>query len=418
MDKLIEEYKKSLDIIYDDYLCSLDNLKYALKEKKDDELNLSHISLIKNKLLDIPTELCTEDNIELLYKVIDNICNSYHKFLTLNALEFYHQNNISFISRYDTLCPLQNPIYLDIQGNKYVYNASKIQFDNSDFIYFPSHCPIFDGYKMPDIDLFLKMLIDNDIKTICIPLTFEPSKTFKWFPTNKSIIKKYTSKILVEQYEDKTQIRECDYELKLLNKITYIDNQDKNKDETSITESIKIYTVEINDKIANKKQIINIYRYDNWPDKNIPDNYNLIYRYVHMVYTILQNSTNKKVLIHCSAGVGRTGTLIICLELLKYINDNLLNLKTFDKIKDFKIEEIYKLILNKIIYLRQYRPLTVQTLTQFKLIINIVKFFLQKFNKEYHLYDQSSIIDTKYKELPLCGNDCKYWLINIKNLYK
>ena len=34
MDKLIEEYKKSLDIIYDDYLCSLDNLKHALKEKK------------------------------------------------------------------------------------------------------------------------------------------------------------------------------------------------------------------------------------------------------------------------------------------------------------------------------------------------------------------------------------------------
>ena len=418
MEELLNIYKQSLDIIHSDYFCSLDNLSYALREKKDTVLDISHMILIKNKLFDIPTELCTDENIDLLYKVIDNICNSYHKFLTLNALEYYIKNNINFISRYDTLCPIQNPIYLNIQGNKYVYNASKIQFDDNDFIFIPSHCPIYDGYDMPDIDLFLKMLIDNDIRTICTPITFEPTKTFKWFPTNKSIIKRYTTKILAEQYEDKTRIRECDYELKLIDKITYIDNKDKNKDETSITESIKIYTVEINDKLNYKKHIINVYRYDNWPDKNIPDNYNLIYRYVHMIFTILQNSTNKKVLIHCSAGVGRTGTLIICIELLKYINDNILNLKTFEKIKDFKIEEIYKVILNKIIYLRQYRPLTVQTLTQFNLIINIVIFFLYKFNKDYHLYEQSTTLNTKYLELPSYGNDCKYWLIDVKNLYK
>ena len=202
MEYLLNEYKQSLDIIHSDYYCSLIDLKFALKEKNDNELDITHISLIKNKLFDIPTELCSKDNIELLYKVIDNICNSYHKFLTLNTLKYYNKNNISFISRYDTLCPIQNPIYLNIQGNKYVYNASKIQFNNSNFLYYPSQCPIFDGYKMPDIDLFLKMLIDNDIKTICIPITFEPSKTFKWFPTNKTIIRKYTTKILAEQYED------------------------------------------------------------------------------------------------------------------------------------------------------------------------------------------------------------------------
>lgn len=417
MEYLLNEYKQSLDIIHSDYYCTLADLKFALKEKNDNELDITHISLIKNKLFDIPTELCSKDNIELLYKVIDNICNSYHKFLTLNTLKYYNKNNISFISRYDTLCPIQNPIYLNIQGNKYVYNASKIQFNNSNFLYYPSQCPIFDGYKMPDIDLFLKMLIDNDIKTICIPITFEPSKTFKWFPTNKTIIRKYTTEILAEQYEDKTQIRECNYELKLLHKIIYIDNKDKNKDETSITESIKLYIVEINDKLNNRKHIINIYRYNNWPDKNIPENYNLVFRFVHMLFTVLQNSTNKKILIHCGAGVGRTGTVIVCLELLKYINDNIKNLQTFDKVKDFKIEDVYKLILSKIIYLRQYRALTVQTTTQFNLIVNIINYFIYEFNKESKLYEQSTAYDTKYKELPYCDNDCKYWLIDVKNLF-
>jgi len=413
----LDIYKKSLDVIHSDYYCSIDLLMSALKEKSDENLNLSHKLLIKSKLFDIPLDLCTKENIELLYQAIDNICNSYHKFLTVNALEYYNKNNITFISRYDTLCPLQNPIYLNVQGNRYVYNASKIQFNDNNFIFFPSHCPIFDGYNTPDIDLFLKMIIDNDIRTICIPLTFEPSKTFKWFPTNKSIIKRYNTKIMSEHYVDKTQIRECDYELKLIYKTSYVDNKDSDKDETSITESIKLYTVEINDKLNHKKHLINIYRYNNWPDKNIPENYNLIYRFVHMLFTVLQNSSNKKILVHCSAGIGRTGTVITCLEMLKYINDNIKNLQTFEKIKDFKIEQIYRLILEKIIYLRQYRPLTVQNLIQFNLIVKIIEYFIYEYNKESKLYEQSTVANTKYKELPLCGNDCKYWLINVKNLF-
>lgn len=383
------------------------------------------MNTFKDKLENALSEDITEHQ-ELLnfgdaicdFKTLNHLFEQQHKLLSLNTDAYFKMKGIEFDTRYNTLYPYQNPVYLMIDGIKYAYNASKIQFKNSDIVYYPSHCPILDGYKMPDIDLFLKMLIDNNICLLSLPITFEPSKTYLWFPTDTVTFKIYNTDNLLQFYEDKTKVRKCHYELSCLNKITIVDYIDKDKDETAQTESIKIYFIQIHDKLNNIKHIIKIFHYNNWPDMNVPTRINLIYQYIYMLYQSIIRNDNKKILVHCSAGIGRTGTIITILNMINYIDTNIIDIKTLIKKSDYTEKDINILILSTIMYLRQYRPLMVQKESQYNLIINIIKFFLNlnKYNRNKLI--TIYILHTRYIELPKCGEDNEYWRHTPEILFK
>ena len=89
------------------------------------------------------------------------------------------------------------------------------------------------------------------------------------------------------------------------------------------------------------------FHYTTWPDHGVPsDGMSLVY-FTRAVRNAHPLSDPKPLLVHCSAGVGRTGTFIVLDTMLDRME------------KDQKID-IYDCIL----HIRKYRALLVQTLVK------------------------------------------------------
>ena len=322
---------------------------------------------------------------ELIDEYIEILGKSagYSAFELVIFNSFIKSKNIKFISRFSNIFPIRNAVDLrDIEGTHYLYNASFMKFE-SENTYFASHCPIYnnDDPSNNDIDLFLKMLIDNDIKIVCIPIQFlsDISRTYKWFPDEITDTKSYTVS------NTKTEpSRNFDYTLRCPSKKVIYDPDVVEPKEDD--ESIKIFNVRITDNLNHKEHEIQIYQYNNWPDYGVPRRLNLLCAYIYRIWFNLFNlKDNKKVLVHCSAGVGRTGTVISCIELLNKINAEYLNLTSLDdktKItyKENKEESLNKLnsfILSNIVFMRIHRPLMVQKENQLRAILALKDFYTE-----------------------------------------
>ena len=315
---------------------------------------------------------------------------------------YYNQNNKKLMLRYDNICPLIKPVFIDkFNDIEYYYNASIINFDRKNNItYFASHCPIEDtsgsyviGNREFDTDLFLKMLIDNNIKLICIPIKYEMNRSVRWFPNE-------IGKITTYKYKDRAvPERECNYKLECTSKEVINAPEDLIKEET-----INIYNIKITDNLQTKEYYITIIEYDNWPDMAIPTQRELFYNYIYKIYDTITTLNLDKILVHCSAGVGRTGTVITCIELLKYFFANK------DSRNDYSLN---KFIIDTIITMRSSRPQMVQRPDQFNTILDFKKFLM---NKEiYTIEEFKQYIDGITKPPITGGKFNKY--INKYNKY-
>ncbi|XWV26833.1 hypothetical protein QJ857_gp0218 [Tupanvirus soda lake] len=105
-------------------------------------------------------------------------------------------------------------------------------------------------------------------------------------------------------------------------------------------------------------RLINHIQYTGWPDHGLPADVNEFLK----ILQVLDEVTNRKnpLIIHCSAGVGRTGTLTVVLEILDMIK-SVLAFNTEGIVEPDKID-----IPNLIINLRQYREGLVQSDEQFE----------------------------------------------------
>lgn len=316
---------------------------------------------------------------------------------------YYNQNNKKLMLRYDNICPLIKPVFIDkFNDIEYYYNASIINFDRKikNITYFASHCPIEDtsggyviNFKGFDTDLFLKMLINNDIKLICIPIKYEMRRSVRWFPNEIGVIKTY-------EYQDSAvPERECNYKLECTSKEVIYAPKDLKKEET-----INIYKIKITDNLQTKEHYITIIEYDNWPDMGIPTQKILLYNYIYKIYDTITTLNLDKILVHCSAGVGRTGTVITCIELLKYFFANK------DSRDDYPLN---KFIIDTIITMRSSRPQMVQKLDQFNTILDFKKFLMN--NKIYTIEEFKQYIEDITKPPITGGKFNKY--INKYNKY-
>ena len=143
--------------------------------------------------------------------------------------------------------------------------------------------------------------------------------------------------------------------------------------------------------------------YRNWPDHGVPT----MNEFKTFIYTLHKNFNNKdfdfvnlkdddSIIIHCSAGVGRSGVVLIILQLLyEYKYTGIIN----DKNNGIDA----KTILDAIKTAREHRMMLVQTFEQFKFICN---FFNIKPSEDYivtfnNLATISGIIKTAYENKPL-----------------
>ncbi len=131
----------------------------------------------------------------------------------------------------------------------------------------------------------------------------------------------------------------------------------------------------LNKKINKEKKVYHIF-FNNWNDHGIPSVQNSLSSFLLIFDIINKKKNNKPFVVHCSAGVGRTGCFI-AIYLLHYILKDKLN----DQIIQFNI-------FNLVRKLREMRLHLIQNFDQFYFIYRFIKFYLennklQKFNIEF-----------------------------------
>ena len=143
-----------------------------------------------------------------------------------------------------------------------------------------------------------------------------------------------------------------------------------NKEETRnkyIIRELKL----INKKSGKEKNLIQIH-FTGWPDHGIPDTSDdkIFEVFEEMIKLVDQYKGNGPIVVHCSAGVGRTGTFISMYYLDKEI-------KT--QIKEKK-EIIQFNIFNLVRKLKEMRICLVQSNSQYNFIYLFVNYLLKRYN--------------------------------------
>jgi protein tyrosine phosphatase len=122
----------------------------------------------------------------------------------------------------------------------------------------------------------------------------------------------------------------------------------------------------------NKERIIKQIHYTGWPDHGVPDiqNGKVFDVFSEIIEKTDQYKGDGPIVVHCSAGVGRTGTYISMYylekEIKKQIND--------------KVEEIKFSIFNLVRKLKEMRLYLVQNCEQYLFIYQFVYYLLMKYN--------------------------------------
>ena len=123
------------------------------------------------------------------------------------------------------------------------------------------------------------------------------------------------------------------------------------------------------------KRKIKHFWYRGWPDHGAPDLVTDKDRFVSFIDSLYEDITNDKggTVIHCSAGVGRTGTVFvilkICLERLKTLSQLLLEIDDKKVNKDEIVSQY--VIDNAITYARMRRVFMVQDFKQYEFLLKL-----------------------------------------------
>ena len=107
--------------------------------------------------------------------------------------------------------------------------------------------------------------------------------------------------------------------------------------------------------------------YKAWPDHGAPKDYHIFRKYLlECYYAITKNKKDETTVIHCSAGVGRSGTIYILLQcMFEYGVECIYEKTPAESSSDLSIDTV----INMITIARQYRVLIVQTVEQFRFIL-------------------------------------------------
>ena len=140
---------------------------------------------------------------------------------------------------------------------------------------------------------------------------------------------------------------------------------------------------------------VNHYHFTAWPDHDVPSVFDEFLTFVKKTHENLK-FTKSSILVHCSAGVGRSGTFITLYNIMAAIERS-------------KPISIYKIVHE----MREHRPQMVQTFRQYKFIYLAVSEMLfqdtaieaKEFTKTYEQYKQTdvdgyeSILNQQFNEL-------------------
>ncbi|EPX73289.1 tyrosine phosphatase Pyp1 [Schizosaccharomyces octosporus yFS286] len=107
---------------------------------------------------------------------------------------------------------------------------------------------------------------------------------------------------------------------------------------------------------------VNHFQYENWSDCNSPEKISLMINFLKFVNSYEHTGP---LVVHCSAGVGRTGTFITLDSLLRYPEESFKNFS-------FGMDDSEDIIFQEIDHIRTQRMKMVQSFIQFKFIYDLI----------------------------------------------
>ena len=132
----------------------------------------------------------------------------------------------------------------------------------------------------------------------------------------------------------------------------------------------------------NKKMLFSHLQFKKWPDHMAPDIQNVVYNFEKIFKFLNDNNVEKQesqvsvkhpIVIHCSAGIGRSGVFIVLYLLYKEIMENILN----------KQDIITFNIFNLVRKLKEMRRFSVENINQYNFIYIFINELLKEKNVPY-----------------------------------
>jgi len=261
----------------------------------------------------------------ILGRYIDDDNNHY------NALEEGHQE----LCRYSDIKTYKHN-NLEINTKKKYINASPIKINNK-FLFISTQGPL--PNTIEDFWTMVDQYNSNLVIMLCNLKEQGREKCANYWDVNT--IGNYT--ITPKEKED--------------------ENIDKNK--------IVIREIIIKNNLTNNEKTITQIHYKGWPDHGAPDIKDAYKDFLYMIKKVDEIKNENPAVVHCSAGVGRTGTFISIYCLFKEI---------MSQIKNEKLENINFSVFNMVRKLKEMRLLMVQSNEQYKFIYDFIDYLLQENN--------------------------------------
>ncbi|KAL4437920.1 hypothetical protein ABPG74_001091 [Tetrahymena malaccensis] len=126
-------------------------------------------------------------------------------------------------------------------------------------------------------------------------------------------------------------------------------------------------------KYKNEQRQVTQVHWEGWPDHGVPESkdYGVL---EHLVQKVVNQVESSKIpVVHCSAGVGRTGTLLAL--------SNIYMILKYHQIKKTPVDQIELNVLDIVRRLREQRVIMVQMDNQLNLVYEITKTFIRKLFK-------------------------------------
>uniref|UniRef100_A0A8R1HPE5 protein-tyrosine-phosphatase n=1 Tax=Caenorhabditis japonica TaxID=281687 RepID=A0A8R1HPE5_CAEJA len=181
------------------------------------------------------------------------------------------------------------------------------------------------------------------------------------------------NKIKCERYWPET-VGECeifgDYEITLEEERTFDDDE------------YLLRVLKMENQTNGETRVIHQLHYREWPDHGCPSGEKQLLNMIDLMESIHEESTSQApILVHCSAGVGRTGTIIA----INYIREQM-------KAETLSVIDVFGLVMT----LRKQRASMVQTQDQYQFVHRCIASYCRR-----HLGIESKPDDLSVSQIPL-----------------
>ena len=272
------------------------------------------------------------------------------EFLYLKNLIDFNDKYISRLLDDDELCRYSN---IRCYKDNYVKISSPHELINASWIHFPFE-DSFISAQAPlknTIDDFWTMCFDYDINIIIMLCNLEENgkeKCVEYWENDKRDLKDSTASTMDTNFIINYTTEQINNDIIIRN----INIRDKNKEEN------------------NEKKIKQIH-YGSWPDHQSLDIQDIYGNILFMFNLVDKEIGHNPIVVHCSAGVGRTGTFIALYNLYRDI---------LNQIHEKNNKNITINFMNLVRKLKEMRMHLVETEDQYKLIYKFVSKFLEDRN--------------------------------------